>query len=153
MPGVLPDPRRKESPRSGDLRRSSVWGQPIHGRSLGTKCDGQRWSAMSTSRQLLAGGGKLAPMSAPVLPDGLVVVVKEDCATCRMVAPLLPELDATVYTQDNPAFPDGSSPIHDHDLTISWHHDIETVPTLIHVVDGAEVERTVGWLREDWRRI
>ena len=89
----------------------------------------------------------------PTLPDGLVVVVKEECETCRMVAPLLPGLDATVYTQDDPAFPAGTNPVHDVDLAVSWHHDIETVPTLIRVVDGIEVERTVGWLRSDWQRI
>ena len=89
----------------------------------------------------------------PTLPDGLVVVVKEECETCRMVAPLLPGLDATVYTQDDPAFPAGTNPVHDVDLAVSWHHDIETVPTLIRVVDGIEVERTVGWSRSDWQRI
>ena len=45
----------------------------------------------------------------PNLPDGLVVVVKEECETCRMVAPLLPSIaehgPLTVYTQDDPAFP------------------------------------------------
>lgn len=92
-------------------------------------------------------------MTRPTLPDGLVVIVKEECATCHMVAPLLAEFDATTYTQDDPAFPAGAHPIHDADLAISWHYDIETVPTLIRVVGGQEVERTVGWLRTDWRRI
>jgi hypothetical protein len=89
----------------------------------------------------------------PTLPDGLVVIVKRECETCKMVAPLLAEFEATVYTQDDPTFPTGADPIHDADLGISWHHDIETVPTLIRVVDGHEVERTVGWLRSDWQRI
>ena len=44
------------------------------------------------------------------LPDGFVVVVKEECETCRMVAPLLADLagkvDLTVYTQDDPDVPD-----------------------------------------------
>jgi hypothetical protein len=92
-------------------------------------------------------------MTRPTLPDGLVVIVKEECETCRMIAPLLADFDAVVYTQDDPAFPPSADPIHDADLAISWHHDIETVPTLIRVVDGNEVERTVGWLRSDWRRI
>ncbi len=91
--------------------------------------------------------------SKPVLPDGLVVVVKEECECCRMVAPLLPRLGAAVYTQDDPMFPPDVAAIHDADLAVSWHHDIETVPTLIRVEHGAEVERTVGWLREDWQRI
>ncbi len=91
-------------------------------------------------------------MTAPPLPDGLVVVVKRDCATCVMVAPLLTQFAATVYTQDDPSFPTPDA-LHDADLSVSWHHDIETVPTLIRVTNGVEVERTVGWLRDDWRRI
>ena len=90
----------------------------------------------------------------PTLPDGLVVIVKEECATCRMVAPLLQRLaGVTVYTQDNPDFPSEVAAISDVDLSVSWHHDIETVPTVIRVVDGAEVERTVGWHRERWQAI
>jgi hypothetical protein len=87
----------------------------------------------------------------------LLVVVKEECETCRMIAPLLPALaergDLTVYTQDDPSFPPGTTAVHDHDLGVSWRHGIETVPTLIKVVDGEEVERTVGWSRPDWQRI
>jgi hypothetical protein len=89
----------------------------------------------------------------PALPDGLVVIVKEDCATCHMVAPLLTEFDVTVYTQDDPQFPTGVTVIDDRDLAVSWHHDIETVPTLLRVVGGREIDRTVGWLRSDWQRI
>ena len=95
----------------------------------------------------------MTQIGAPVLPDGLVVVVKRDCATCAMVVPLLPLFATTVYTQDDPTFPDGSAPIHDTDLSMSWHHDIETVPTLIRVVGGMEVERTVGWVRAEWQRL
>jgi hypothetical protein len=91
-------------------------------------------------------------VNAPPLPDGLVVVVKRDCATCVMVAPLLTRFPATVYTQDDPSFPTPGA-LHDADLSVSWHHQIETVPTLIRVADGVEVERTVGWLRTDWQRI
>jgi hypothetical protein len=70
-----------------------------------------------------------------------------------MVAPLLSEFTSTVYTQDDPAFPASVSPIHDADLSFSWHNDIETVPTLMRVIEGREMERTVGWLRSDWQRI
>lgn len=90
---------------------------------------------------------------APTLPDGLVVVVKRECATCVMVAPLLGQFAATVYTQDDPAFPEGVAALHDADLFISWHHDIETVPTVIKVVGGLEVDRTIGWLSSEWQRI
>ena len=91
------------------------------------------------------------------LPDGLVVVVKRECATCVMVVPVLAELvrthGLTIYTQDDPAFPEGLASTHDSDLSISWHHDIETVPTLIHVVDGVEESRTFGWVRDEWRAV
>jgi thiol-disulfide isomerase/thioredoxin len=95
-------------------------------------------------------------MDTPPLPDGLVVVVKEECETCRTVAPVLAELakadsGLTVYTQDDPSFPPGVDPIHDADLAVSWHYDIETVPTLLRIVDGVETERTVGWDRERWQ--
>src|SRR3954467_8476284 len=89
----------------------------------------------------------------PTLPDGLVVIVKRECETCQMIAPLLQQLDVTVYTQDDPAFPENVSKVHDSDLSISWHHEIETVPTLIRIISGEEIERTVGWLRSDWQRI
>ncbi len=91
--------------------------------------------------------------NAPVLPDGLVVFVKRECETCRMVAPLLSAFPVHVITQDDPAFPDNVAAHLDGNLALSWHHDIETVPTLIRVVDGHEVERTEGWLRSDWQRI
>ena len=98
-----------------------------------------------------------APTTAPTLPDGIVVVVKEECATCHSVTSVLRQLaDATtltVYTQDDPRFPESPPAIHDADLAISWHHRIETVPTVIRVVDGVEVERTVGWHRDEWIRV
>jgi hypothetical protein len=94
---------------------------------------------------------------APTLPDGIVVIVKEECATCHSVGSVLQHLDAatdlTVYTQDDPRFPGEPAAIHDADLAVSWHHHIETVPTVIRVVDGTEVERTVGWHRDEWERV
>jgi hypothetical protein len=100
-------------------------------------------------------------MTAPQLPDGLVIVVKRDCATCVMVVPVIQRLTnetnssvpCTVFTQDDPSFPDGVNAIYDTDLAVSWHHNIETVPTLIRVKNGREVERTVGWVRNEWRTI
>jgi hypothetical protein len=91
------------------------------------------------------------------LANGLVAIVKRDCATCVMVVPILARLSAevglTVYTQDDAEFPAGLSPIHDADLSVSWHHDVETVPTLIRVIDGQEVDRTVGWSRVGWQQL
>ncbi|MEO1058690.1 MAG: thioredoxin family protein [Actinomycetota bacterium] len=96
--------------------------------------------------------------AAPALPDGLVVVVKRDCETCRTIAPALADVaakrgDLTVLTQDDPQFPDTPTPLFDEDLAFSWHHDIETVPTLIVADGGVERERTIGWQREVWQRL
>jgi len=95
--------------------------------------------------------------SAPPLPDGLVAVVKRDCPTCELVAPVLSDLHdragLTVITQDDPHFPvDADWVRHDGDLAISWHHDIEVVPTLLRVVEGSEDRRTVGWSRSEWEQ-
>ncbi len=95
---------------------------------------------------------------APPLPEGLVAIVKRDCPTCVLVAPVLEDLasraDLTVITQDDPGFPaDASWVIHDHDLALSWHHDIETVPTLLRVRDGELADSTVGWSREHWEAL
>lgn len=95
----------------------------------------------------------------PVLPDGLVVVVKSACPTCEAVAPVLAELVArgvelTVYSQDDPSFPPAVAGVRDDtDLEISWFHGIEIVPTLLRVEHGVERERTVGWSRSDWERL
>ncbi len=98
-----------------------------------------------------------SPTASPRLPDGIVVVVKEECATCHSVGSVLRQLDdattLTVYTQDDPRFPESPTPVHDADLAVSWHHGVETVPTVIRVVDGVEVERTVGWHRDEWERV
>ena len=93
----------------------------------------------------------------PVLPNGIVAIVKKECATCEMVAPLLPAIAAsgttlTVYTQDDPSFPAGANPIHDADLSVSWHYDIETVPTLLRIENGVEVDRTYGWQKDAWQK-
>ncbi len=94
---------------------------------------------------------------APLLPDGIVVVVKRECETCQMVVPVLGELaeavELHVYTQDDPDFPDDPPAIPDSDLAVSWFHDIETVPTVIRCADGVEVERTVGWSRQAWEEL
>ena len=94
----------------------------------------------------------------PPLPEGLVAVVKRDCATCVTVVPVLEQLAAgpdplTVYVQDDPAFFATVEPRDDTDLSVSWHHEVETVPTLVRVVDGAEQDRTVGWHRAAWEEL
>ncbi len=93
-----------------------------------------------------------AAISSPTLPrDGLVAFLKADCPTCRLVAPILEQLGATLLVQDEPeSFPGGLS---DTDLRQAFLADIEIVPTLIRRADGREVDRTHGWDREDWRRL
>ncbi len=98
----------------------------------------------------------MAATAAPSLPDGLVAVVKRDCPTCELVAPVLASLadrgDLVAYTQDDPGFPADADWVRDDtSLAVSWHNDIETVPTLIRVVGGTESERIVGWSAEQWR--
>jgi hypothetical protein len=97
-------------------------------------------------------------VNRPTLPDGLVIVVKRECETCRMVVPVIEQLingplPVTVYVQDDPTFPESLAPIHDVDLSISWHYDIETVPTVLSIENGVEVARTVGWVRDEWLKI
>ena len=93
----------------------------------------------------------------PQLPDGLVAIVKRECATCVMVDPLFANIAAsgtplTVYTQDDPTFPASVSAMHDKDLSVSWHYDIETVPTLLRIENGVEVDRTFGWSKDAWQK-
>ena len=47
------------------------------------------------------------------MSTSFIVVAKRDCPTCELVQPVLREIAATgagltVYTQDDPTFPDGS---------------------------------------------
>lgn len=93
--------------------------------------------------------------STAPLPDGLVAVVKQDCPTCVLVAPVLADLadraSMTTITQDIATFPaEADWVVHDADLALSWHNDIETVPTLLKVVDGVPTERIEGWRRDEW---
>jgi len=93
----------------------------------------------------------------PPLPSGLVAFVKRDCPTCELVVPVLERLagDAalTIYCQDDPSFPQGAGAVDDTTLERSWHHGIETVPTLLAVDEGIERARTEGWDREEWERL
>ena len=99
-------------------------------------------------------------LTPPELPDGLVAVVKRDCPTCELIAPVLAELAErlagsdralTVFTQDDPDFPTGVRPVDDTDLDVSYRLEIETVPTLLSVEAGTESGRIVGWSRDEWR--
>ena len=93
----------------------------------------------------------------PPLPSGLVVFVKRDCPTCELVVPVLEQLaqgsTLTVFCQDDPSFPEGAGAVDDTSLERSWHHAIETVPTLLAVEEGIERSRTEGWDRGEWERL
>ena len=95
-------------------------------------------------------------MAVP-LPEGLLAVVKRDCPTCLLVEPVLQRLAATtaltVWSQDDPGFPVGTTVVDDSELERSWRLGIDTVPTLLRIRDGVEVERLQGWWRQDWERL
>lgn len=91
------------------------------------------------------------------IENGFILVVKEDCATCRLILPVISELisanKVTIVSQDNPGFPTGMTVIDDQELQVSYHLNIETVPTLIRWESSAEVERTYGWDRREWEKV
>jgi hypothetical protein len=97
-------------------------------------------------------------MAGDLPRDGLVAVVKRDCPTCVMAAPILGVLarqgGLTVYTQDDPSFPEIlADRIDDRTLDVSHQLRIEVVPTLIRFEGGREVGRTYGWDRGEWERL
>ena len=93
------------------------------------------------------------------LPDGLVAVVKRECPTCVLVAPVLRELQAaglplTVYSQDDPDFPEHlARVVDDRSLEASFHLNVEIVPTLIRREGGSESSRVIGWNKDEWRAL
>jgi hypothetical protein len=95
--------------------------------------------------------------TTPPLPSGLVAFVKRECPTCTLVAPVLARLAAetelTVFSQDDPAFPEGTRVVDDRSLEYSWHHGIETVPTLVRVGDGKVLGQAIGWHRGEWEEL
>jgi hypothetical protein len=97
-------------------------------------------------------------MAGDLPRDGLVAVVKRDCPTCAMAAPVLGVLarqgGLTVYTQDDPSFPEIlADRVDDRTLDVSHRLRIEVVPTLIRFEGGREVGRTYGWDRGEWERL
>jgi len=88
----------------------------------------------------------------------LIAIVKRDCPTCALVVPALAALRAahplTVYSQDDPAFPEALGGAQDDTgLEQSWRLNVETVPTLVRIEDEREAARTEGWDRADWERV
>jgi hypothetical protein len=92
------------------------------------------------------------------LPEGLIVVAKADCPTCRLIEPLLQQLaqagPLTVYVQDSEDYAAAlPGTVFDQTLEHSWRLHTEFVPTLIRVENAKEVARTHGWHKTDWRAI
>ncbi|MDQ6774458.1 MAG: thioredoxin [Candidatus Dormibacteraeota bacterium] len=93
-----------------------------------------------------------------VLPDGIVLFVKEDCETCRRVAPVIRRLHEagvplTVFTQDDPGFPPGVPAVDDTELRVSWENEVEIVPTLLRVAGGGRQDSVQGWHRARWEEM
>ena len=87
---------------------------------------------------------------------GLLVVVKRDCDTCRLVeAPLLAlaAAGAVIASQDDPGFPAGVEVWDDSELDLSWHLQTETTPTLYRLEAGRVVDTVAGWDRARWREL
>jgi hypothetical protein len=60
----------------------------------------------------------------------------------------------TVWSQDDPTFPDGvPGVVDDSALGLSYRLDVTTVPTLVRVEGGREVERVEGWSRTAWEKL
>lgn len=89
--------------------------------------------------------------------DGLVIVAKAECPTCRLVAPVIQEIaqaqSTSFLVQDDPAAFAALEPADDTDLAMSFRLDVEAVPTLIRFADGREVARTHGWDKREWERV
>lgn len=90
--------------------------------------------------------------------SGFVAVVKQDCATCRLIESVFAEIATRhalrVHSQDDLSFPSTvEHVIDDTALEVSYRLNIEIVPTLILVEDGRELSRLVGWKRDDWRKL
>ena len=101
----------------------------------------------------------LAELAPAHLPDGVLAVVKRSCPTCSLVAPVLAQLAGagvglTVWVQDDPSFPPGvAGVVDDTGLELSYRLGVTTVPTLVRVEGGREVERVEGWDRGGWERL
>src|ERR1700736_5272695 len=109
-------------------------------------------------RFILAADNMGGAMTDQLPRDGLVAVVKRDCPTCVLAASVLGALardsGLTVYTQDDPSFPETvPGRVDDRTLDVSHRLKIEIVPTLIRFESGREVARTHGWDRGEWQRL
>ena len=78
------------------------------------------------------------------LPDGWLAIVKRDCPTCTLVAPVLERLAeeraAAIAAEDE-----------ESGLELSFRAGVQIVPTLLRVAGGREIGRVFGWNRDEWR--
>ena len=111
------------------------------------------------SRGTMPSLAELRTATFAALGDGVHAFVKQDCATCVLVGPVLGRLVAdgvvrSVSSQDDPGFPVEVAVVgtvgDDTSLKHSFALEIETVPTLLRIVEGVEVERIVGWNVDEW---
>ena len=98
----------------------------------------------------------------------LLCFVKEDCPTCILSMPLIQAaagafgeaMDIWTVTQDPDSgralgrrFP-GVTLLDDSALKTSFAYDLDTVPTVILAdAEGAELDRFVGFSRDDWQQL
>src|SRR4249919_309415 len=98
-------------------------------------------------------------MTAAGFPtNGLLIFAKRECETCAMVERVFGEiasskLPTVVLTQDDPSFPSVVEALDDTALEQSFRFEVETVPTLIRIENGQEIDRTFGWNRTEWERV
>ena len=91
--------------------------------------------------------------------DGLVAVVKRDCPTCVLIAPVLGSLRESdgalsVYSQDDPRFPETvAGVLDDSGLEASYRLGVSIVPTLLRFEAGKETARAEGWNRHEWQAL
>jgi hypothetical protein len=90
--------------------------------------------------------------------NGYALVVKKDCATCRLIEDAIDQLanqfgsSLSVYVQDELDFPARiSDRIDDTNLEFSYLNNIEVVPTLIRFDGQQESERIFGWDKKQWQ--
>src|SRR5438876_1180644 len=94
----------------------------------------QRRLPPTTARLIVTRSGRVGGSMVEDSPhDGLVAVVKRDCPTCVLTAPVLRDLarraGLTVYTQDDPSFPETvPGRVDDTALDFSHQFGIEIVP-------------------------
>ena len=104
-------------------------------------------------------GKRIASVYDELPRDGLVLVVKRDCPTCKLIEPVVDELQRSDLTwlacsQDDPTFPTTTATVlDDRELEVSYRLGIEIVPTLIRMQAGKACARAIGWNRNEWETV